>query len=627
MKKEIRSGVKKFWTGVFIVCFSTSLYGQIEQLEWPDPVANHVFPFNSSDLTHGPLLGQPNSKSMRVWVRTKKPVEFSIVYDTELPLSEKNQSVSGKTNLEDDNTGYVDLTGLKSDTKYYYGVVIDGHLIDTRMDYEPGFHSFHTLPTEEDYKADKNSEGLFNFSFGTSFGNNKNTDYRSGECPGYYQLLKNHRNLSFFFFNGDYIYEEERQKTRHPWEWDIYREDYKIYMDRDDQMVKYFREVPFLQMYDDHEIGPEEGGTGEIGLKDGVWLYRDLGLKPWYEYAGWANYETPTRQSIIRSTALVKKGSNILRDTSTDFSQLNKESISNIHVWTGQKNSGVYKFDEIVDDHTIKVSPEFDYNEDAKYSIGTHHYFDWEISNCHFFALDTRGERTRYKPEKAHDPDQFILGDTQVEWLKEKINNTDADFIFIFSTVSWMIYHTNFHMYTNRDEDPKTVDGRSVKEDGFTGAVKERDDLLNFFDELEKPVIIFTGDLHNAFAIQISDNVWEFMIGPINSGNHPVATAGNPPYGGWFDSEGWPVKIKWIAGFPNELNYKEMRNKYYGVVQINNVIKTAKPGEPGIQWVAYDEPQVVVKCYDAYNGNIIYSEGISTVDAKKVKNVVKPSVK
>ncbi|GAG24876.1 unnamed protein product, partial [marine sediment metagenome] len=82
MKKEIRSGVKKFWTGVFIVCFSTSLYGQIEQLEWPDPVANHVFPFNSSDLTHGPLLGQPNSKSMRVWVRTKKPVEFSIVYDT-----------------------------------------------------------------------------------------------------------------------------------------------------------------------------------------------------------------------------------------------------------------------------------------------------------------------------------------------------------------------------------------------------------------------------------------------------------------------------------------------------------------------------------------------------------------
>jgi alkaline phosphatase D len=617
----------QFFMLIAIIFNSLLAYGQIEKLVWPDPVANHVFPINSSDLTHGPLLGKPTANSMRVWIRTKKPREFSIVYDTKLPISPESISVRGNTSEEDDNTGYVDLTGLKPNTEYYYGVVMDGHLIDTRMDYEPGFHSFHTLPSSEMFKAVSNPEGLFNFCFGTGFGNNKNSDYRSGECPAYYQLLRNHKNLSFFFFNGDYIYEEERQKSRPPWELDIYRKDYKIYMDRDDQMVNYFRQVPFLQMYDDHEIGPEKGGTGEIGLKEGVWLYRDAGLKPWYEYAGWSNYDSHTRQSVIRSTASVKKGSDLLQDASGDFLQLRKEAISNIHVWTNQKNSGVYEFKEIVDSHTIRISPEFSHDEEVLYSIGTHHYFDWQITNCHFFALDTRGERTRYLPEKAHDYDQFILGETQKKWLKDKITSSDADFIFIFSTVSWMIYHTNFHMYINSDEEPKTVKGRSVKEDGFTGAVKERDELLKFFDDLEKPVIIFTGDLHNAFAIQISDNVWEFMIGPINSGNHPIATAGNPPYGGWFDSEGWPVKIKWVSGFPNELNYKEMRNKYYGVIQVNNVIKTAIPKKEGIQWVAYDEPQVIVRCHDAYNGNIIYAEGISTLDAKKDRKIIKPSVK
>ena len=61
--------------------------------------------------------------------------------------------------------------------------------------------------------------------------------------------------------------------------------------------------------------------------------------------------------------------------------------------------------------------------------------------------------------------------------------------------------------------------------------LRQREVLLELFDSLSKPVLIFTGDVHNSFSIQISDNVWEFMCGPLNSAAHPIGTAGKPPFG------------------------------------------------------------------------------------------------
>jgi hypothetical protein len=116
--------------------------------------------------------------------------------------------------------------------------------------------------------------------------------------------------------------------------------------------------------------------------------------------------------------------------------------------------------------------------------------------------------------------------------------------------------------------------------------------------------------------VQVTDNVWEFMIGPINSAGHPLGTLGLPPLGGLFDSEGRTVKIKWLAGFPDNVHYSRLRNTYYGVVNVNNVMRASKPEGTGYQFVPYDEPQVVVQFYDGYTGRLQYAEGISTLDAK-----------
>jgi hypothetical protein len=119
-----------------------------------------------------------------------------------------------------------------------------------------------------------------------------------------------------------------------------------------------------------------------------------------------------------------------------------------------------------------------------------------------------------------------------------------------------------------------------------------------------------------AATVQVTDNVWEFMAGPVNSSGHPAGTAGGTPFGGWFDSEGRRVRIKWMAGHPDDVHYSRLNATIYAIVQVNNCFKGPRPKGTGVRWVAYDAPQVVVQFYDGYTGKLLYAEGISTTDAK-----------
>ena len=116
--------------------------------------------------------------------------------------------------------------------------------------------------------------------------------------------------------------------------------------------------------------------------------------------------------------------------------------------------------------------------------------------------------------------------------------------------------------------------------------------------------------------MKITDNVWEMMCGPLGSTGHPLGTLGNPPTGGKWNSKGQDVEIRWVTGFPNNLPYARIRNTYYGMVQVNNVLKVGRPDGRGYQWNAYDEPQVVVRWHDGYTGRLVYAESITTRDAR-----------
>lgn len=588
-----------------------------QDTDWPDPVANDVLPYATAGLSHGPLLGSVTDQSVRLWLRTRTPVEF-VVLCGERPGFDDCVRFAGRTSAAGDHVATVTLSGLKPNTRYYYAVQIDGVVADLRADITAPWPSFRTLPNSTSF-ADpvNNPDGLFNVSFAVGHCASQDPDRSGGmysSTPAYDMIRQHHdREAMFAIVNGDVIYEERRDGTLNG-----IRENYKLYFSRGRSFSTLFRHTPALFTFDDHDVGWDIHGCGQIGLGEGRHLIRDVGLRGYEEYLSWANYRGPQSGRVRFGQGQVTAKGDVLFDPQADFSQLDPNTVSTIHLGSytrgealgkrrnAPRNAGVYGLTQVIDKHRLKISPPTDTEESLPYSIGTHHYYDWKVSNCHFFALDTRGERSSRNPANRSDPDLFLLGPAQEKWLIDGVQQTDAEFVFIVSPDPWMIYHTAAHVGGDDKDD---------KGDGFPSFLDQRERLLRVLDAVQKPVLIFTGDVHASASVKITDNVFEMMCGPLGSTGHPLGTLGNPPTGGRWDSMGRSVEIRWVTGFPNNLPYQKIRNTYYGIVQVNNILKVAAP-DGGYQYSAYDEPQVVVRWHDGYTGRLVYAESITTRDAK-----------
>ena len=81
------------------------------------------------------------------------------------------QSTAGPvpTSLENDNTGWVLIEGLQSNTEYHYEVTTS----DAPAGEERLRGHFRTLPASDEFSNEANPKGLFNFSFEFACGNNQ----------------------------------------------------------------------------------------------------------------------------------------------------------------------------------------------------------------------------------------------------------------------------------------------------------------------------------------------------------------------------------------------------------------------------------------------------------------------
>ena len=117
-------------------------YAMAQSPAWPDPIALDVLPYATAGVAHGPLLGNVTTNSVRVWLRTREADNFEIVYDRRLPFADNAPSVSGTVDPKRDRIGVVQLTGLKPNARYYYGVRINGQLADLRDSVRQRWPSF-----------------------------------------------------------------------------------------------------------------------------------------------------------------------------------------------------------------------------------------------------------------------------------------------------------------------------------------------------------------------------------------------------------------------------------------------------------------------------------------------------
>jgi hypothetical protein len=172
-----------------------------------------------------------------------------------------------------------------------------------------------------------------------------------------------------------------------------------------------------------------------------------------------------------------------------------------------------------------------------------------------------------------------------------------ADFFFVVSSVNFMIPHL------------ADVGTPTEQQDSWTGYVPERDELIDFFQGLDKKVLIFTGDLHNSFVVRITDNIWEFASGPHNSGNAHAEVEGSRPANGLFDSYGRHRFIRWSTWFESGRVARLKPQKVYCIVNVNNVFPDVSP--EGVHRArAYPHPQVVFQYHDALTGKPLFAESI-----------------
>lgn len=584
-------------------------------------------------ITHGPILGRLSHDGVGVWVRTSRPARFLVT--CRIGHVCVARSSIGETHLENDNTGWVRITGLKPNTTYNYEVELDsGYWM------EGG--SFTTLPHEDLVRNPHNPKGLFNFSFEFGCGNQQNSLEDPGpNLPGYKTMYENLKGkIHFQIMNGDWLYEEQRDFPVEKWQrmnrvpdenipnvvqvaptivgvW----QNYKTYLSRTENLARWHRNIPTFFIYDDHEMINDINGTNNPGYRHRKTVFRDIGVQAWRDYLGWSNpLSDSDPQGIWFGKADLTKGDDILVDREADFSKLDLEKASNLLVhWGtptagvnddslntvgGHPAAGVYEIVKILDQNRLKIypAPKAD-GEQVSYSIGMRNYYQLRVSNCHFFMLDCRGHRQLHDKKNPWKKGLSMLSKKQKEWLKKGMNKSDADFLFVVSSVNFTIPHVG--------------PGPPDKDEAWTVYLEEREELINFWDSLGKPVLILTGDLHNSFVIKITDRVWEFASGPHNSGNHSLLDEANRPPNGDFEYNDRKVNIRWstfvlddVNYFPNDLDLPIRPFPYFCVVQINNVFNNPlKIGEK--RGIAFPQPQVIFKYYDGLTGELLYAEAIA----------------
>ena len=584
---------------------------------------------NAPVISHGPLLGEVTSTGVRVWARTNEPATIEFRYGKD---SASLDGVSEKVQTESshDFTGWTTLQNLSSDTEYVVQVFIDGNPIGVPA-------TFRTLPDSEALRDEKhNPRGLFNFSF--TFGSCANQNPLHGigpSLPTYTTLLDQHAQVDFQIMNGDWLYEELRTTPVTAWAEkqgvdveqlpEVVRdmpsivgvwENYKLYLDRGTNLSRWHRTVPGVFTFDDHELVNDIWGAGSTGRRNRRAVFRDIGTRAWLDYLGWAN-PAAFPHSVHHGQATLTADSDVLIDPEADFTSLPLDEMLNLHVhWgtpeagvndlrydddsLGDPNSRVYEIREVLDKHRVRIFPVPVVDGNVHYSIGRRSYGSFRVANCEFFLLDTRGARQMHDTSRPHQPNLTMLGMDQRKWLMESMDKSDADFFFVVSSVPFMIPNRGAGGF----------EAASNKEEAWTAFLDEREKLIAFWDTLKRPVFVMTGDLHNSFAIQITDRVWEFCSGPHNSVNHvPSLDEDNRPATGIYNSGGQPCDIRWSTYVLEDLPRLQRLYPHYLVVQLNNVFNMPQQ-LGGERLIAYPHPQVIFQYHEGRTGKMVYAESV-----------------
>ena len=100
--------------------------GLLRNIDQNHPFFGKLAQTLKTQLVHGPLVGSLTDSSASFWLRTAQASEITITASPNASFSPPLYQGRGQTSSNKDYTGVIQLSGLSSETRYYYRVDIDG---------------------------------------------------------------------------------------------------------------------------------------------------------------------------------------------------------------------------------------------------------------------------------------------------------------------------------------------------------------------------------------------------------------------------------------------------------------------------------------------------------------------
>ena len=457
------------------------------------------------EITHGIASGDVTDKSAIIWSRVNnQPAQMNVEYDTNANFTDP-LSKTAQANLTTDFTAHAKLDSLQPDTHYYYRVwFTDSELgndtnssINNDLSATPNaveqveIGTFRTAPSSN---MTSNSSDL-SFIWSADLGGQ---NYCRNANDGGYSVFKSMQSLDpdFFIANGDMIYADGACPAQGPiffnntnnqtitWtnipgnfksiadpsvDWNNITEVKSIFLEhwkynRNDTYFKEFlRNVSMYSQWDDHEI------INDFGSK---WLY-------------WNLFSTG-REGYPN---IVKEGT----DAFLYYSPLDIDNIASND--TGRDRDG----------HIYRS-------------------FNWG-KNLDLFIIDARSYRSQNHIADTPDSNKTMLGDKQLEWLKQELINSNATWKVISSDVPISIPTGSNTSILGRDG--WATGNETNNYSYYTGFERELTDLLGFIEEQDiKNIVFITTDVHFPAFIRYNfdlnndgntTEIYELVSGPLSA--------------------------------------------------------------------------------------------------------------
>jgi alkaline phosphatase D len=424
-------------------------------------LSNHpLYAQENLTITHGIASGDVTDQSAIIWARANKDSRMNLMYDTDPGF--KNPSFVNTTDIANSTTDYTSmmrLQDLEPGTVYYYNVWFSDPNNITIIS-NPEYGKFITSPIAGLAEANglNASSKEITFLWGGDVGGQM---YCRNAQDGGYSIFKPMNSLQpdFFIANGDMIYADGACPQEGP--------TYTMNTTTSLNQNLTWQNIPanFDSISNASVDWTNKSKVKEIYLDH--WRY---------------NRNDPYFKDFLKNTSMYSQWDDheVINDFGSEWPYWNLFNLN---------RSG---YPNIVDEG-IKAFFHYSPIDTNQSDNNIYRNFSWG-DQMDLFITDARSYRDQNHIVDTSENNKTLLGQNQLEWLKQHLSNSNATWKIVSNDVPISIPTGSNASILGRDG---WADGNETDFSTYTGFERELTDLLTFVDDQNIENIVFiTTDVH-----------------------------------------------------------------------------------------------------------------------------------